>query len=44
MRRESEYPLAAYGVWAGRPKGVAYDSVRCAYEVFPVERGAMHHQ
>ena len=38
------YPYKTYGVWAGRPQGDPYDPLRCAFEVFPVERGSMHHQ
>jgi len=33
-----------YGDWAGNPKGYKYDPQRCAFEVFPQERGSMHHQ
>lgn len=33
-----------YNEWAGNPRGYAYRPERCAYEVFPNERGAHHHQ
>lgn len=33
-----------YGVWGGRPAGMPYRPGYCAFEVFPAERGAMHHQ
>lgn len=36
-----EYPLKAYGVWAGAPKGIPYDKARCAYSVIE-ERGIGH--
>ena len=33
-----------YGCWAGEPKGRRYREADCAYEVFPQQRGGMHHQ
>lgn len=35
---------AEYGAWAGFPKGHAPDHTRCCEQVFPNERGALHHQ
>lgn len=33
-----------YGRWAGNPQGHAEDVRRCAFEVWPNERGRLHHQ
>ena len=44
MTHPSRYPRETYGNWAGNPKGRPYQPERCAYECFPIERDAMHHQ
>jgi hypothetical protein len=33
----------AYGAWSGS-RGFRYREGRCAFEVFPNKRGALHHQ
>lgn len=33
-----------YGAWAGRPNGAAPDFSLCCEEVWPSQRGEMHHQ
>lgn len=40
----SSHHKDSYGNWEGRPNGFAPDPSRCAYEVFPNERGVTHHQ
>lgn len=41
---KSSFHKDSYGRWAGNPKGTPCDPSRCADQVFPAERGSMHHQ
>jgi len=44
MTEKSEHYKKRYGNWGGRPNGDAPDYSKCCHEVFPSERGAIHHQ
>ena len=43
-KTKAEAETYHYGAWGGCPKGRTYKSECCAYEVFPTERGMLHHQ